>query len=58
MILCVLNAVSIRILAPRAVSSYFGGFRLTDLRRPTTLLTLVITAFSLRWADRDFLSCS
>ena len=27
---------------------YFGGFLLTDLRRPITLLTFVMTAFSLR----------
>ena len=37
---------------------YFGGFLLTDLGRPMTLLTFVMTVFSLRWVDRDFLRFS
>ena len=37
---------------------YFGGFLLTDVRRPMTLLTFVMTVLSLRWVDRDFLRFS
>jgi hypothetical protein len=45
-------------LPPDSSRCYLLTFRLTDLRRPTTLLTFVMTALSFRFAATDFLRLS